>query len=96
MSPQQIQHLFVFGRNLEDVMTESRSGILLSFQLCTEQRWLSEGSYRPYQSYKGASKDQQGKSNEGFYPQSGLQPTEAHYKEGYSHTWVSDDWSSSQ
>ena len=32
-----IQRLFVFGRHLEDVMTESRSGILLSFDLRKEQ-----------------------------------------------------------
>ena len=62
MSPQQIQRVFVNGRHLEDVMTESRSSILLSFELCKEQWWLSEGSFRAYQSCKGASEDQKKKN----------------------------------
>ena len=76
MSPQQIQHLFVVGRHLEDSITESCSGVL-SFELCTEQWWLEVGSFRAYQSYKGAGKDQIGKNSEGFYPQSGHSSTEA-------------------
>ena len=63
-------------------MTESRSGILLSFELCTEQLWLEVGTlfkscFRAYQSYKSASKNHKGKSKEGFYPQSGHSSTEA-------------------
>ena len=45
---------------------------------------------------KGKGKYQKGNGKEEAHLQSGLSASEAPEKEGYSHAWKSDDWSSSQ
>ena len=67
---------------------------------------FQKGAFRPYQPDKGVGKDnirnkgkgryQKGKGKEETHPHSGHSASEAPEREGKSHAWESDDWSSSQ